>query len=333
MDIDEIYEQEIDAREDIVEACPIDIYVASINPYWAYPNKLMSYYETRPGVRDSCRQVIVDSGKTRIGNMSEIIQAAIDMDADQVIPPDPTPYTDGYDELTPHGHAEEQAQHYWEWYREDVDGTILLPIHPPYQRFIEELGRWDPGHILGYEDDPYFDYPSTPEAEERYLAGVEHYSLTYDLIGAADGVAVGSLLGLDVFEQITALKQVREAVGPYKHVHALSPTPRPEMLLFLRRNPGIIDSLDLSTPETAPAGNKLPDLRFYPQMKYLFPPAHANISPVRGAASTMIALMLNFWLSEWVKEEELMEMLEEHYDWVEREQTAQTGLEAFGHGD
>ncbi|QLG30153.1 hypothetical protein HUG10_21435 (plasmid) [Halorarum halophilum] len=328
-----IYDQELDAREDIIEACPIDIYVSSINPYWGYPHKLMSYYETRPGVRDSTRQVIIDSGKRKIGNMSEIKQAARDMHAHQMIPPDPTPYTDGYDELTPESHAEELAEHYWDWYTDDIDTRLLMPIHPPFTHFVDELRHWDPGRILGFEDDPYFDYPKTAAEEERYLAGVEHFSLTYDLIDAVDGVAVGGLLSLGVHEQIAALKAVRNAVGPDSHVHALSPTPRPEMLLFLRKNPGVIDSFDLSTPETAPGGNKLPDVRFYPQIEYLFPPAHANITPIRGVASTMIALLLNFWLSPWVKEEALMEMLDEHYEWVEPEPDGQTDLDGFDNGD
>lgn len=305
----DIYARELDEREDLIEACPFEIYVSSINPRWGYPYKLMPYTEARPGVRDSSRMCFIDSGYSQIGSMSDILTAAQDIGATGIIPPDMTPAIEGYEDLDAKTHAYEVKDHYWEFVRSDFEGDIYLPLHPPFDEFTYELGHYDPGYVLGLKDDPAFDYPKTDEELEMYLAGRAHYSETYDLTKAADGVAVGGLRGLSVDERIEGIREVYHGVGRDTKIHALAPGTELEMIRFLRKNPQMVDSIDLSTPETAPANGKIPDATWH-QHKHLFPPG-TNSTTVRGMASTMIAIQLNFMLGPFFSSEALEMMIDE----------------------
>lgn len=314
-----IYDRELDEREDLIEECPIDIYVPSINPRYGYPHKLMTYYEDRPGVRDSATHVIIDSGKTRVGEMDRILESARDMDADQIVPPDTTPFVDGYEDLTAADHAYEQAEYYWDWHTSDVDADLLLPLHPNHGEYADELSTWEPDHILGLESHPSYDCPESPEEIDQYRSGRAYYSYTLDLIDAADGVAVGGLLGMSVSARIDALRTVRARVGRHKHVHALAPGTEPEMLLFLRQNPNVIDSMDISTPESAPGNGKIADAT-WKQHLHLYPPGF-NSTTVRGMASLYLVLQLNYMLGPWFNEEKWLKKLAEASDEDDEQET------------
>jgi len=96
-------------------------------------------------------------------------------------------------------------------------------------------------------------------------------------------------------EHIDALHRNRERVGTETRIHALAPGTDIEMLRELRAHPDLIDSLDVSTPEQAPANNKIPDATWQQPQRLL--PFGKDISTVRGAYSSAIALQLCHMLS------------------------------------
>lgn len=301
------FEQEIEERQHIIEACPIDIYVSSINRRYAYPFRLNSYTTGRPGVARSSETMMIDSGWAQVGEMGKILDEAVRLDADVVIGEDHTPACDGYDAMDPLLNAEEAWECISVYEGHDWDGDLLLPVHPnehpdeaidveTFAYELDELQRYDPGHIPeDAYDDPHFDTPSTETERLMYEAGRANFSFTYNLIGKYGGVAVGGLRALDVDERIEALKTIDERVAPDVHVHALAPGTEPEMLRFLKDNPDVIDSLDMSTPETAPSNNKMPD-RTWSQDRFLFPTG-TDSTTIRAIASLLNVLTLNYMLS------------------------------------
>lgn len=293
-DVADYVATELDAREAILEACPIDVYTSSINPRWGHPHKLMSYYEARPGVAESARMVMIDSGYSRVGSMPGVIEAAQKVDADAIIPPDLTPGCDGYEDRDPTEHAYEIGEYWHDFRRVDLDCDLYLPIHPPFDHFLGELRYYDPGYVLGLEDHPAFDYPAEGE-EWRLEARGARPTFTLDLVEAADGVAVGGLRGLDVDERIDALRTVYREVPRDTRIHALAPGTEPAILRELKHNPHLVDSIDVSTPEVASANGKVPD-KTWKQHRHQFPKG-TNSSTIRGAFSTAIALQLAYMLS------------------------------------
>lgn len=287
-----IHERELSERDAIIDACPIDIYVASINPRWGYPHKLMSYYEARPGVGDSCRALIVDSGYSRVGEMDEILDAAVKVGADVIIPPDITPGVDGYEEEGDAlAHADEMEWYYWDYERHDFDGDILVPIQAPYLEHIDALRNWKPDSHLNWKDDPAYDWD-----EDMVDKRGARPSMTVDWLQKFDGVAIGGLRNLQPHRVVRVLRSVRGRVPASKHIHALAPGTDMDVLTSLRDEPELVDSLDVSTPETAPANNKVPDNTWKQHMVPF--PRGTDVTTLRGARSTTIALQLNHMLSD-----------------------------------
>lgn len=284
------YAGEIEAREHLTDVCPIDVYAYSISPRWSWPWKLQSYYEARPGAAQSADSLLIDSGSRRIGEMQGIIDAVEKTDADAIIPPDPTPKTDGYDDLTARRHASETAEHYWHAVRDlpdDVD--VLLPLHAPHDEYARALKTHDPGHVLGYEDDAAFDMRSC----------------RLDLIEKAGGVAVGGLLSLDVRERVRVLREVRNEVGYGVHVHALGVGTDPRVIQAIRENTRLIDSLDVSTFELAPGNNQLPD-RTWSQQRHMMP-AGTDVTTVRSAYAVALATQFAHMVSPELCRDEVLE--------------------------
>lgn len=301
-DID-IHERELKEREWIIDQCPIDIYVSSINPRWGYPHKLMSYYEARPSVAKSARMLIIDSGYRKIGKMDEILDASEKVDADWLIPPDLTPHFDGYETVSPRERVEELWWNISEYRSRNPDTKVMLPLHPPFQAHMEELKYHDPGYILGLEDDPWFDYPEEDSGEEyRWNARGDRPTMTMNFLDNLDGVAIG-LKKMPVERRIEVLEKVDAYTAYDTHIHALSPGTEPEMLVYLRENPGIVDSIDISTAESAPANNKIPDTRWHqhqagetnPGASWF--PTGADVSTLRALESARITIQLNHMLS------------------------------------
>lgn len=282
----EMYEREIGERRHIVEECPIDIYGSSINPRWSYEYKLMSYWEARKSVAGSTDTIMIDSGFRKEGDMDEILEACRKVNADWFIPPDITPFFDEYDEITP----EERAMDIWrygrQWEQSDVDAKMLMPLHRPVGKHLDALETFQP--------------PGS--------------NRTMNLLKRYDGVAVG-LKGIDVDERIEILIEINSRIPFDSHVHGLSPGTDMKMMAHLRENPHMIDSLDVSTPESAPANNKIPDNkwtqhRFRDDPERSWFPTGDDVSTLRALESARIMLQLNYMLSDLCDDSEFASVLE-----------------------
>lgn len=282
------YEREMAERRHIVESCPVDIYCSSINPRWSYPHRLMSYWEARNSVADAAETIMIDSGFQRYGNMKRILEAVEKVDADFMILPDVTPHFYAYDDIPPQSRVKEFARHCKRYERKQLETNVLLPLHTPFEESLDAL-----------QD------PSLLEGEDNYVPEGQSLLETYD------GVAIG-LKRMPVSERIEVLGLLERRLPSEKHVHALSPGTELEMLGFLRENPHMVDSLDISTPESAPANNKIPDNEWH-QHKVPFP-SGTDVSTLRAIRTIEIALRLNFMLSDLCNDSEFAE--------VQREQEA-----------
>jgi len=261
------YAEELQRREAVIDACPIDVYCSSINPAWGWPHKLMSYYEARPGAANSCQTLIIDSGYNRWGSPDDVLAAAAKTDATYVMATDVTgledpekrdhnadmPTTDDPGIETQQDAALEGIQRFM--HRAEalgIDHRVILPLQPPYDKFMDacESRGW---------------------------------------LDRVDYVSVGGLLTFsDVQDRIEALHTVRDRLGDDYKIHALAPGRDPEMMAELRENPKLLDSLDNSTPEQAPGNDKIPDASGK-QTRHFFPRG-THASTLRGAAAVMVAL-------------------------------------------
>lgn len=272
------YEAEIDARERIAEDCPVDVYCSSANRFWGWKYKLVSYYKAAERISDSGGEIIVDSGVNRWGSPDDVLAAAAEVDADYVMATDVTgmedPTNDYHNPAMPNvddapGRNEftdrrteasgvfdaalEGIEMFMERARElGIEDRVILPIQPPYTDFLDAC------------------------AERGWLDEVGY-------------VAVGGLLTInDVADRIDALREVRSYLGDGFRIHALAPGRDAEMIDALRENPSLVDSLDNSTPEQAPANDKLPGASGT-QTRHQFPRGEGT-SVLRGVAAAMIAL-------------------------------------------
>ena len=287
------YDREAQERKHIIESCPIDIYCSSINPRWSYPHRLMSFWETRSSVADSAEEIIIDSGYRRYGNMKQILTAVDKVDADYFILPDITPNFYCYDDIEPEHRALEFARHLKDLDRwrgrktSDIDESnkVLVPLHRPFDESLDAL--MDPELVAGEDN-------NIPEGQS--------------ILDVADGVAIG-LKEMPVPERIEVLGLLDRRLPNEKHVHALSPGTEMEMLGFLRENPHMLDSLDISTPENAAKNNKIPDNEWH-QHKVPFP-SGTDVSTLRAMRSLEIALRLNYMLSDLCNDSEFSDVVEQ----------------------
>lgn len=277
------YDEEIARKEAIIDACPIDVYCASINPAWGWPWKLQSYYEARPGAGDSCKSLIIDSGFNRWGSPEDVLQAAAKTDADRVMATDVTGLEDptrrGHNDAMPDtGNPLEDAltgiQRFMDRAHElGIEARTILPLQPPYLEFIDAC-------------------------EARGWLTDSNY------------VSVGGMLDIpSVDDRIDALHDIRRRLGDDYHIHALAPGTDPAMIRELRNNPELIDSLDVSTAERAPANDKLPDAS-WSQDRHFFPRG-TKVSAIRAQASALISVQLAHMLSPLCSDETFETVLED----------------------
>ena len=284
IELPEYYRREIAEREAMARECPIDVYYSSQNPRAAWPFKLNRAGKQSPATAKSCATMLVDAGYANLTDTPEIAMTAHRTDADLVIARDLTSHHPAVgDNRDRHEDSITLAFHTALWLDElrgtsDVsvgkwpvshDATVMLPLQPPYG---EQLDWLDEPHESGNAAEPV-----------RALDRFNHF-------------AVGGLQDLDTpRERIQALDTVREYVGDDAYVHALAPGTEPRMLHALRQRPDLVDSLDVSTPENAPANNKLPD-KFGKQHKHLLPTG-TDISTVRAGYAAAVVMQLAFLLT------------------------------------
>lgn len=192
-----------------VDACPIDVFVAS-NMTYEYPYKLVKPRHVSGPVVDSATTVIMDSG---IGDKSvsnrEVLDLAAQYDADMVVAKD---YLHDQDRTTESVNAFLEA-----WQKHECRATPLIPLQPPHDTHYRHL------------PDQY-----------HYLLGGMAFDYSTDQI-------------------IDAVRSFRASAGTGPYVHLLGVGANPKLLDFLARNPGMVQSIDCSTPEQCAINSKMYD--------------------------------------------------------------------------
>lgn len=104
------------------------------------------------------------------------------------------------------------------YHQSECESTVLFPLQPPHDE-----------HYRRYED---------------FYSKVSHF-------------AVGGVKDEDPETQIEAVRTVREAVGPYKHVHGLGMGCSETVIDAICENHNLMDSMDTSTFERLPGFGKI----------------------------------------------------------------------------
>jgi len=254
------YTREIRARERLHECCPIDVYVAGINDRYSWPYRLMSAKEARPGVRETCETLIVDSVvNDPYYPMEAVLDVAHRVGADYVVGKDWPAFADpageGIHSLTAYEHFVGRYQ------RHECDAELIVPLQPPF----------DAQTIRSLCD-----------------SGVAQFAL-------------GGLRDLPGAEQVHHIRAFREHAGFDVHAHGLGVGTATELLAALRASIAtdstrpLLDSLDLSTPETAVRNNRLPDKHWHQHRSPL--PSGTDSTTVRAGFAEAIARMLEYELT------------------------------------
>ncbi|RJT04698.1 hypothetical protein [Halococcus sp. IIIV-5B] len=252
------YAREIEAREQLHEACPVDVYVAGINPRYSWPHRLVAANEARPGVAESADTVMVDSViSDSYYAVNDVLDAAHKLDAEYVVGKDWPPEQD------PAGKGV-QATDAYEWFitkykRHKCDSEVIVPIAPPFEPgcldCLPEVDHFALGGMNGMSGERQVKYIR----DFRELAG-------YDV--EVHGLGVGTTPEL--------ISAIRESVED-----------DPE-------NP-LLDSLDISTPENAIGNGKIPDKSW--QQHRVPMPTGTDSTTVRGGFAEATARMLEFEFS------------------------------------
>jgi len=122
------------------------------------------------------------------------------------------------------------------------------------------------------------------------------YDTHYQQLDSFDHYVLGGIKDRDPEDQLAAIRQFRAVAGDDVHAHALGMGASLELIQELRADPGLLDSLDLSTPEQLARGGAIPDEHW--QQRDL-PVTGGDLSTaVRGLRSAWIATRLAYELSE-----------------------------------
>lgn len=123
-------------------------------------------------------------------------------------------------------------------------------------------------------------------------------------------LAIGGLQAYEPDEQIQIILNVREQVGPHTHLHGLGVGTSFHLLKAIREYPNFLDSLDVSTAETAVKNGGLPDATM--QQHTLKTPYGDDATTVKAQFSQAVLTMVNYMLGSKVNKEKLQEAYHDH---------------------
>lgn len=288
------YVREIQERERTARECPIDVYCSSVNPRWGWPYKLTSSRERRQSARDSAETLIVDPGAFNAACTPEIGHAAHKTNADYVLARDLSPDHPAYGErddrhlrsldvsrnYVAQHRAMRRADSYQVGQWECAHGAqVIVPIQPPFDESLAQMGETVERSATKIIDGTAY----RDDDETTSVNLLDDSDITY--------YAVGGLLDIDdVHERIDALQFVRDELPADAKLHALAPGTNPEMIRALRQHADLLDSLDVSTPETAPSKGKVPDRGWHQHEVNVS--GGTDSTTTRAAESARIALEL-----------------------------------------
>lgn len=130
----------------------------------------------------------------------------------------------------------------------------------------------------------------------------EHYRRYEDFFSKVSHIAVGGVKDADPEEQIEAVKTVREAVGPYKHVHGLGMGCSETIINEIRDNHNLMDSMDTSTFERLPGFGKIAsaDWKQLGKGDGFKMPNGDNIFSLNAIATEFMVYLANYQLTSMV---------------------------------
>ncbi|MEZ3117863.1 hypothetical protein RYH80_18250 [Halobaculum sp. MBLA0147] len=122
-------------------------------------------------------------------------------------------------------------------------------------------------------------------------------------------LALGGLHGFTPEEQVAIINDVRDVIGPHKHLHAFGVGTSLKLIRAIRNRDPFVDSLDCATAEKAVFNGGVVDRRGKQQPFDL--PNGDGVSAIRGQFASSILLMLNYLVGPDVNTETLEQDYEE----------------------
>jgi hypothetical protein len=254
------YAREIEARERLHQQCPVDVYVAGVNSRYSWPNRLVSAKEARPGVADTSETLIVDSViNDPYYAVNDVLDAAHRLGADYVIGKDWPAFADPEDEGVPALDA-----YGWtvsKYIDHECNAELIVPLQPPFE---------------------------APTVRSLRKQNIDHFAL-------------GGLRDKSGPEQVQHIRAFREVAGYSVKAHGLGVGTSIELLSALRESVAndpqrpLLDSFDISTPETVVSKNELPNKR-WDNCRFLLPTGKGSTT-VRAGFSESVARMLEYELT------------------------------------
>lgn len=152
----------------------------------------------------------------------------------------------------------------------------------------------------------------------------EHLEDNWDFYSRFGQFALGGLQGFEPLEQVSVIKDVREYIGKEKDVHGFGIGTSLPVIKALREDPDLLDTFDISTPETAVKSGKIPDAALTQHSDFVIPQGDRSSLP-NSAWTKAILLQINYLLSPHVDATHI----EDAYHEQTGLQTVQDGVEAI----
>jgi len=196
------------------------IYSSGVNRGYSYPYRMVRWEEVTPTHRELALELIVDSGFNNDSTThEEVLEEAKRVNADYLIPKD---YPGKPDESV------EMMKQFMDIYDAESDSPKpYMVIQPPladtferYSDFYSQFGRLAVGGLKN----------ASPETQTDEL-----------------------------YEFWNALQACPEVDETTVEIHGFGLGLSPEVVLFLRTYPHVLDSVDVSTPEQSIKYNQVPD--------------------------------------------------------------------------
>lgn len=262
----------------ILDACPIDIYLASSNAH-PWPFRLQHYGEVNHAAFHSSPTQILDSEINNPGiSNKDILLKAVEFDATYVVVKDYLPF-DQYDYgnlsedeqqtlddlMSRYGDGVEATtasiQEFADLYDPALHPTPFIPLQPPYDEHYREVA-------------PIVEKSELPA---RYM--------------------LGGLKDAGPQRQIRQLHAFRDVAGPEPVAHGLGWGLQPSMVSEIRENPQLLDSIDNSTPNRGYRNGKMVDKNW--QTKDWDHPKGTWATVVGGVAEMLQLLSVAHRLTEF----------------------------------
>jgi hypothetical protein len=191
-----------------------DVYLSGGNGRFYWPFRLQPWNESTPSVRRDCSRYIIDSGFGDQGaTVDQLIDIAHERRPDFLIPNDTIKTEEVSSDVAITETAEKVSKFLDEIDEPSFPSTVLIPLQPPHDDHYQYLRE---------------NYPRQAKRGHFALGGMKNYTPE---------------------KQVTTIKNFRDAVGYSPYIHGFGLGGSRKVILTLRRNPGLLNSVDFSTPQ------------------------------------------------------------------------------------